>query len=256
MTLLHDFPRFKHYPREEQIYPRKEQISILEKVEKLIDSGCKTIFIQAPPGVGKSAITVTILRHYGGYVCTSTKSLQNQYLQDFPELALVKGRSNFNCLSSGAKRTCDQGLCSRGGEMEVEEDNKFSVGKGFTCEKTPIPVDEVWGIGLPGFAARSASRGDLYWQSADHCDYWRAKVDGLNAKGAIFNYRFLINEANYVGDFGTVNVLISDEGHNVEKEIADTISVNISRKNLDQLNYLIDVINDLIQDISDSEDLN
>jgi ATP-dependent DNA helicase DinG len=113
----------------------------------------------------------------------------------------------------------------------------------------------VRGIEPSNFAALSASRGNLYWQSANHCDYWSAKVDGLNSKEAIFNYKFLINEANHVGDFGTVNVLISDEGHNVEKEIADTISVNISRKDLDQLNYLIGIINDLIKDISDSEDL-
>jgi ATP-dependent DNA helicase DinG len=255
MSLLHNFPKFKHYPREEQIYPRKEQIRILEEVERLIENGYKKIFIQAPPGVGKSAITVTILRHYGGYVCTSTKSLQNQYLQDFPELSLVKGRSNYKCISSGSNRTCDQGLCSRGVEIEVEQDSKYSIAKGYTCEKKPIPLDEEWGIGHPSFAARSASRGDLYWQSADHCDYWKAKVDGLNARGTISNYKYLINEANNVGDFGTVNVLISDEGHNVEKEMADTISVNISRKNIDQLNYLIDIINNLIQEISYNKDL-
>jgi len=107
MKLIDNFPRFKHYPKEQQIYPRKEQLYILNEVEDLINRGYKTIFIQAPPGVGKSAITVAILRHYGGYICTSTKSLQNQYLQDFPELVLVKGRSNYRCVSSGAKRTCD-----------------------------------------------------------------------------------------------------------------------------------------------------
>jgi Rad3-related DNA helicase len=139
MTLLHDFPRFKFNPREEQIYPRKEQIRILEEVERLIDCGYKTVFIQAPPGVGKSAITVTILRHYGGYVCISTKSLQSQYLQDFPELSLVKGRSNYSCVSSDAKRTCDQGLCSRGTKTEVEEDSKYIITLGYTCEKKPIP---------------------------------------------------------------------------------------------------------------------
>lgn len=255
MTLLDNFPRFKYYPREEEIYPRKEQIRILEEVERLIDSGYKTIFIQAPPGVGKSAITVAILRRYGGYVCTSTKSLQTQYLQDFPELALVKGRSNFNCQSSGAKRTCDQGLCSRGAGIEVEHDSKYSITKSFTCDKKPTPLDEEWGIEHPFFAARSASRGNLYWQSEDHCDYWSAKVDGLTAKGTILNYKFLINEANSVGDFGSANVLISDEGHNIEKEIADTISINISRKDLDQLNYLIGVTNDLIQEITGSRDL-
>jgi ATP-dependent DNA helicase DinG len=255
MSLLDDFPCFKCYPREEQIYPRKEQVRILEEIERLIDCGYKTIFIQAPPGVGKSPIAVAILRHYGGYVCTSTKSLQNQYLQDFPELAIVKGRGNYNCISSGSKRTCDQGLCSRGTEIEVEKDSKLSIVKSYTCEKKPIPLDEEWGIGHPSFAAQSASRGNLYWQSAEHCDYWSAKVNGLSAKGAILNYKFLIKEANNVGDFGTVNVLISDEGHNVEKEIAETISVNVSQKDLDQLNHLIGAINDLIKDISVSEDL-
>ena len=55
--------------------------------------------VEAPTGAGKSAIAVALTREaQSAYIVTAQKILQEQYLRDFPELALMKGRANYPCL--------------------------------------------------------------------------------------------------------------------------------------------------------------
>jgi len=54
--------------------------------------------IDAPTGVGKSAIAYSLLKASGnGYLLTSTKVLQKQYRDEFPDINLIKGKSNYDC---------------------------------------------------------------------------------------------------------------------------------------------------------------
>ncbi len=51
--------------------------------------------VEAPTGAGKSAIAVTLAREASSaYILTAQKILQDQYLRDFPELAVMKGRGD------------------------------------------------------------------------------------------------------------------------------------------------------------------
>jgi ATP-dependent DNA helicase DinG len=75
---------------------REAQRKVLEGIDMAIQAGKNYIIIQAPTGVGKSAISYALLRYFEeGYVCTGTKALQDQYLGDFETLLTVKGRNNF-----------------------------------------------------------------------------------------------------------------------------------------------------------------
>lgn len=72
----------------------------------------KYLAINAPTGAGKSGIAVGIAHALGGRaaVCTSTKPLQQQYLDDFAESGMVdiRGRANYLCqLGNGI--TCEEG---------------------------------------------------------------------------------------------------------------------------------------------------
>lgn len=67
--------------------------------------------VHAPCGVGKSPVTVAIANADTGVVVTPHKFLQDQYLNDFSDAALVKGRSNYICqigASLGAS-DCEKG---------------------------------------------------------------------------------------------------------------------------------------------------
>lgn len=62
-------------------------------------AGKRFVVIEAPTGSGKSGIAVTLARESASaFVVTAQKLLQDQYVRDFPDLALMKGRANYPCL--------------------------------------------------------------------------------------------------------------------------------------------------------------
>ena len=75
---------------------RQAQKIIIDKL-KLCDDK-KYIIIEAPVGVGKSAIAHTIAYHFNNaYILVATKLLQDQYNHEFNNMALIKGKSNYMC---------------------------------------------------------------------------------------------------------------------------------------------------------------
>jgi Rad3-related DNA helicase len=78
---------------------RKGQQEALEQARAAFKRGKRFVIIEAPTGSGKSAIAVTLAREASSaYILTAQKILQDQYVRDFPDLALMKGRSNYPCL--------------------------------------------------------------------------------------------------------------------------------------------------------------
>lgn len=211
------------YPYELGTFPRKGQIEALNKIEQLIRGGTKYIFLQGPPGTGKSHIAVAVARWFeNGYICTANLSLQDQYLKEFKSLKKVSGRANYVCKQNS--KTCDKGKC--------KTLKNFNCGYGLTTEETRFP------------AAHSDTRGDLFWKKeVKHCRYWEAKTDALNAYVVSHNYAYILNEANYVGDFGERTVLISDEGHKLENALVEFLKLSINNKNLDMIgDYLEEIV--------------
>jgi ATP-dependent DNA helicase DinG len=76
----------------------------------------RVLVVEAPPGVGKSHVAMTLARWSGdAYLLTSQKLLQDQYEREFGrELALVKGRDNYACERyHGAPVPTSRGMCRR-----------------------------------------------------------------------------------------------------------------------------------------------
>lgn len=81
-------------------------------------SAPRVFFVEAPPGVGKSHVAMTIARWAGSaYLLTSQKTLQDQYEREFGgEVQLVKGRDNYPCERYPDRRvTTSRGMCQRPG---------------------------------------------------------------------------------------------------------------------------------------------
>ncbi len=82
------FPRF-----------RAGQAEALERARAAFAEGKRFVVVEAPTGAGKSAIAVALAREASSaFVLTNQKILQDQYVTDFPDLALMKGRANYDCL--------------------------------------------------------------------------------------------------------------------------------------------------------------
>jgi ATP-dependent DNA helicase DinG len=76
----------------------------------------RVLLIEAPPGVGKSHVAMTLARWSGdAYLLTSQKLLQDQYEREFgADLTLVKGRDNYPCERyPGGIVPTSRGLCRR-----------------------------------------------------------------------------------------------------------------------------------------------
>jgi Rad3-related DNA helicase len=97
--------------------PRPEQRRLLSKLASAIEGGESVILVEAPPGIGKSHIAMTLARWSGdAYLLTSQKLLQDQYERDFGEaLQIVKGRDNYLCELYPASMgvTTSRGKCQR-----------------------------------------------------------------------------------------------------------------------------------------------
>jgi ATP-dependent DNA helicase DinG len=104
--------------------PRPEQSRLLDALGAAIgeaeaDAKAPHIFlVEAPPGVGKSHIAMTVARWSdSAYLLTSQKLLQDQYEREFgADVQLVKGRDNYLCERyPGAPVTSAYGACRRRG---------------------------------------------------------------------------------------------------------------------------------------------
>ena len=100
--------------------PRKLQRTLIEKICEAYEEGYKHIVINAPTGIGKSVIGLSIANWFTGYttpencissayILTSQKLLQDQYVKDF-NLPTIKGRDNYTCLYNTLK-TCAESDC-------------------------------------------------------------------------------------------------------------------------------------------------
>ena len=103
--------------------PRPEQVRLLDELSDVLadvpDGGdaARVVVVEAPPGIGKSHLAMTLARWSGdAYLLTSQKLLQDQYEREFGDaLQLVKGLENYPCdrYAPPARVTTSQGLCRR-----------------------------------------------------------------------------------------------------------------------------------------------
>lgn len=81
-----------------------------EAVEFIIDSAKPIVIVQAPTGSGKSLIGMCAGEsHLDFTYLVSSKQLQAQLVEDFPEVAVMQGRNNYRC-AYNPDFTCDDCL--------------------------------------------------------------------------------------------------------------------------------------------------
>jgi Rad3-related DNA helicase len=102
--------------------PRPAQARLLAELAEAFDDVQRddhapcVFLVEAPPGVGKSHVAMTVARWSGNaYLLTSQKLLQDQYEREFgSDIHVVKGRENYHCERYPTTRVSTaQGLCRR-----------------------------------------------------------------------------------------------------------------------------------------------
>ncbi|MBI2217585.1 MAG: hypothetical protein HYU51_09840 [Candidatus Rokubacteria bacterium] len=182
----------RHFP--EGFAPRPAQARLLEELGAALEraeqdpKAPRVFFVEAPPGVGKSHVAMTLARWSGrAYLLTSQKLLQDQYEREFGgHVQLVKGRDSYACERYPDRRVPTTfGMCRRPG--------------GPPCQ----------------------------------CPYTRAKAAAL--AGRIFctnTWYFLTLRQWRREQLERRRLLIVDEAHNLEAQLASVFTLAVPREQM------------------------
>ena len=166
----------------------------------ILDSNHRFMAHNAPVGSGKSliAIAAAVMNGYRTAILTSTKGLQDQYMEDFAEIGLtnVKGRNNFQCTMERAE-TCEDG-------MHLQ------------CPDTkPRQTDDL---------------------EPSRCPYRQQYEAAKSANLVITNYSYWCAIHRYSTGLGKFDLLVCDEAHDAPAEITSQLSVSITDSERVRLN--------------------
>lgn len=153
--------------------------------------------LEAPTGVGKSAIALALtrlLKPQRTVILTGTKQLQKQYLDTFESgrFASVLGRGNFPCPIDASKTAADA-ACTVGFPCHLK---KISGGK-----KLP------------------------------DCPYFAQRDRALAIPEMVTNYPYWLAQVNHARKF-KADLLICDEAHTLEEEVRRFASVALRKSHV------------------------
>lgn len=219
---------------------RDGQEAAIKFILNQFNNGKKFVVIEAPTGSGKTAIGMTVCGYSkSNYYLTSSKILQDQIEGDFSDkLVTLKGRNAYECdflrrsdksshrsklieLSlrgdnhRGMYRSCSEGLC-RSGAKDVIGAEK---GRCAAC----FPKDNIFNY--------KGTATELNGNDYSLCQYYEAIGKAMTSNVATMNFSSFLTQLNYTkGRFGKRDMLIIDEGHNLEKELLDFVHLNIDQE--------------------------
>lgn len=211
MTLLN------HFPTDVYAEPRPNQIRALNAIEAAINNKKRFIVLEAPVGVGKSGVAAAIARwSKDTLISVPTKALQEQYLADFKDIRLMKGRSGYPC-------TFDQPVLNSKIENEIQ--SGLSVRqplKDKSCSKGPC------------IGKRNGTRKKILAECKESgdCPYDMAIAEAQKHPAVCFNNWSFVFQTYHAGYFAKRKVLILDECHDLASFLRGMLSVSFTIRNV------------------------
>lgn len=183
---------------------REHQVKAAEEVVAAFDSGARVVWLDAPVGSGKTLIADMVRRRMvtrALYVC-STKSLQQQVLDDFGYARVLKGRANYG------------------------------------TQRAPFPTITCADCDMTGSVVEGTA--SCSWcEEPRECEYKVAKAQALGAELAVLNTAYFLNEANWMGGFSKQALTIIDESDLIERELMGFVSLELGRALLRSLRVTV-----------------
>lgn len=232
---------------------RKGQNETIEDVIEAFESGYKNVIVDADVGSGKSYIAVALARYYNNsYIYTPQKLLQDQYGREFPEIPVMKGRSNYPCelsnrtLNENFERSASNGLCIM--EKINYYKKRWDGQKGcYVRDKDGAFVFDLINDNCPGGRFRDPATGFLECHRTKNafrhpiksqgiggfgCYYLENKTQAVKAPITILNYDYGLYELNFAGELNTREIALHDEAHNIEQKIMNFVQLEIPLKTI------------------------
>jgi ATP-dependent DNA helicase DinG len=181
---------------------REHQTPAIDEVLDAYRSGVRMVVVDAPTGSGKSLIAEIVRQRLGitaNYVCT-TKSLQDQVLAAFPYARVMKGRANY--------------------PTQLQPRAFYRKFDQVTCDDCTVKN--------PG--------GCTLCETVEVCPYQVAKAEAAAAELAVLNTSYFLAECNtWFSKFSGRELVIADECDLLEGELGRYVSVEVSKRRVEQL---------------------
>jgi len=214
---------------------RDKQQKTLEEIEQALKSGFKYIFLEAPAGFGKSPVAIALATYLGSsHICTATKDLQAQYSRDFPFIRQVKGKSNFICIikdEMGLDETCNYGPCLKDDGYDCIYKTKLGDYK-VQGEGTKYETVELDHFAQKKYIDKLKSQSRIIQLDWKPCHYYHQKWIALKSSHTIYNYKYFLSDLFYSNSMQKRQLLVLDEAHTVESEVADFKSFTVFNEGL------------------------
>lgn len=184
---------------------REYQKETIDKTIEAFESGKKYVVLEAPTGIGKSAIAYTVGSYYlntldesmlGIYkrfhgppviVCTKTRQLQKQYRDSFNDLERLWSSRHYYCSLEPTHR-------------------EYYYGSPLCLEKCPVMSD---------------------------CKFLCAKQKFMGSDLGVLNYHYYIY--SLFNEIFKPKVLVLDEAHNIETMLCDIFTLSINGPNIGEI---------------------
>lgn len=219
---------------------RKGQREAIEKVLTAFESGKRFVILELPTGSGKSVLAYIVSKIIGStYFITSSKMLQDQYARDFPDLAITKGRSNFQCLMKHS--SCADGWCRNNKEIQpidqicIEKPPLFCISCKKTCANMSVPVEECPHKPKLIFDENEELVKHFTNDNEDYCPYWKQKIKGISNYGTVMNNWYYLPELNFINQFKARDLLVIDEAHNASEILVDNVGLKFELDKVEQI---------------------
>lgn len=189
---------------------RPGQAEALEEARAAFAAGKRFVIIEAPTGAGKSALAVTLAREASAaFILTNQKILQDQYVADFPDLALLKGRANYDCLV--APTHAGAAPCTVGQRFPVCDACPYFTAKGIAMAAHVATLNYAYFLAELNYAGGFSQRELLVLDEAH------------NAEGALMNFVQVVITEGALLRAGLQRALPPDLGDELAFEFAASL---------------------------------
>lgn len=255
---MNDIMLQKYIPFKKKEFRYGQEDAINQIIDSIHDNNRFTI-LNAPVGSGKSLIAYVVAKYleelnFKSYLCTGTKILQSQYINDFRDVKTIKGRMNFDCMMEPLF-DCSKGMCQSSASYRCASKPILKDYWEFNNQElpeNPIEIEE------GSFIFYGDEEFDE-WFLDGMCPYWEQKIKGIMSPITMLNYDYLISDRRFVQHLPYRKLLVCDEGHNIEKilmrQLETSFSPSVVKKEIGFEIQICNTINDWAAQFGEVSDL-
>ncbi len=205
--------------------PRNAQKETLRRLDEGFTNGKRFVLVEMATGGGKSfvakAAADVVAEDGGAFMITAQKALQDQYEHDFPapQMEILKGRANYPCAHSEAS------VSMHAGKAVCHQKNKSILLACIDAEGAePYLEENEEGDKESPLVAATQLRlpPELHY-----CPYWKQLQTCNDAKLTLFNFSSFLFQRR-MDRFQKRALMLIDEGHNIESQLMNFVTVELT----------------------------